>query len=178
MAVRRLVTGNGPDGKSRVDIDGPTPGHIDVQRAVFDELWITSGTPPTVSGDTDPADVEVAVLQPPPGGVKWRCVTFRPSAEVEAMGGYSPEGIAAGGRFDDCGAMETDAPGWHTTPTLDFGLVLSGEIYLELDDGEHHLKAGDCVVQRGTRHAWRNRSDEPCMMTFILISTEISTEQA
>lgn len=170
MAIRRLVTGNGADGKSRVDIDGPTPGNIDVGRGVFEELWRTSTTPPPVTGDADPADVDVAVLQPEANGIAWRCVTFRPWAEVEAELNAHPEGLAAGGKFNDGGAMEHDAPGWHTTDTLDFGLVVSGEIDLELDDGTHHLKAGDCVVQRATRHAWRNRTDQPCVMSFVLIS--------
>lgn len=170
MAIRRLVTGNGPDGKSRVDIDGPTPGHIDAGRAVFDELWHTDRTPPPVTGDADPADSDRVVLQPLPGGVTWRCTTFRPWAEVKAMGLDTPEAIAAHGRFDDGGAMEPDEPGWHTTDTLDFGIVVSGEIDLDLDDGTHHLKAGDCVVQRATRHAWRNRSDQLAVMAFVMIS--------
>ncbi|HCV28532.1 MAG TPA: hypothetical protein DGB32_09410, partial [Dehalococcoidia bacterium] len=75
--------------------------------------------------------------------------------------------------FDDGGAMEQDEPGWHTTDTLDFGMVISGEIDLDLDDGVHHLKPGDAIVQRATRHAWRNRSDKPCVMSFVLISRDV-----
>ena len=172
MAVRRLVTGNGPDGKSRADLDGPTPGNIDVGRSVFEELWRTTIFPPPVTGDDDPADVDIAVLQPGANGIAWRCVTFRPWAEVEAELKANPEGIAADGKFDDGGAMEPGNPGWHTTDTLDFALVASGEIDLELDDGVHHLKAGDAVVQRATRHAWRNRSNEPCVMSFVLIGRD------
>ena len=82
------------------------------------------------------------------------------------------EGIPTEDRFDDGGAMEKGNPGWHTTDTLDFGLVVSGQIDLELDDGIHHLVAGDAVVQRGTRHAWKNRSNKPCVMSFVLISRE------
>ena len=67
--------------------------------------------------------------------------------------------------------MEEDDPGMHTTPTIDYGIVLSGEIDLELDEGEVHLQAGDVVVQRGTRHAWRNRGTEPCRIAFVLISS-------
>ena len=172
MAVRRLVTGNGPDGKSRADMDGPTPGSVDGGRAVFDELWRAT-KPPAVTGDNDPGDVDVAVLQPDANGVVWRCVTYRPWAEVEAELLANPEGISAGGRFDGGGAMEQDEPGWHTTDTLDFGMVISGEIDLDLDDGTHHLKAGDAVVQRATRHAWRNRTDQPAVMAFVLISRDV-----
>jgi quercetin dioxygenase-like cupin family protein len=66
--------------------------------------------------------------------------------------------------------LETDNPGMHTTDTVDFDVILSGEIYLELDDGaEVLLKAGDCVVQNGTRHAWRNRSSENCVIAVTLV---------
>jgi quercetin dioxygenase-like cupin family protein len=65
--------------------------------------------------------------------------------------------------------MEAGQDGMHRTPTLDLICVLSGEIWLELDDGEIHLRPGDCVVQNGTRHAWRNRSGAPCSMAIVLI---------
>jgi mannose-6-phosphate isomerase-like protein (cupin superfamily) len=66
--------------------------------------------------------------------------------------------------------LETDHPGMHTTDSVDFGIVVKGEIILELDDGEERaLKTGDCVIQNGTRHAWRNRSDEVVTMAFILL---------
>jgi quercetin dioxygenase-like cupin family protein len=69
--------------------------------------------------------------------------------------------------------LEPEHPGMHTTDTVDFDVVLSGEIYLELDDGkEVLLKAGDCVVQNGTRHAWRNRSSQPCLLAVALIGAK------
>src|SRR5436190_139966 len=71
--------------------------------------------------------------------------------------------------------MEPDAPGMHTTPTVDFEVVLEGEVWLELEDGkEVHLRPGDCVVQNGTRHAWRNRTSEPCTMLSILVGARRS----
>jgi quercetin dioxygenase-like cupin family protein len=73
-------------------------------------------------------------------------------------------------RFDDGGAMEPDAPGFHTTPTIDYIIVLSGEVDLELDAGSVHLTPGDIVVQRATRHAWRVNGDQPCVMAGINIS--------
>ncbi len=70
-------------------------------------------------------------------------------------------------------AFEPDAPGMHTTDTVDYDIVLDGEIWLELDDGvETLLKQGDVVVQCGTRHAWRNRGDRPATMCFVLIGAE------
>ena len=83
-----------------------------------------------------------------------------------------PETLAAAvGRFDAGGAMEEDNPGMHTTATIDYGIVLTGNIVLELDAGEVELGPGDVVVQRATRHAWRNRSDAPCTMAFVLIAS-------
>ena len=69
--------------------------------------------------------------------------------------------------------MEPENPGMHTTDTVDIDVVISGEVDLELDDGsEVHLKAGDCVIQNGTRHAWRNRSDKPAVLFVTLLGAE------
>ena len=66
--------------------------------------------------------------------------------------------------------FEPDNPGMHTTDTIDFVYVISGEVWLELDNGEEvHLKLGDTVVQNGTRHAWRNKGTEPCQMVVCII---------
>lgn len=67
--------------------------------------------------------------------------------------------------------MEEERPGMHKTPTIDYGIVLQGEITLELDCGSVNLAAGDIVVQRATAHAWRNYGDTPCVMVFVLISS-------
>jgi mannose-6-phosphate isomerase-like protein (cupin superfamily) len=74
-------------------------------------------------------------------------------------------------RFDTGDAMEEENPDMHTTRTIDYGIVLSGELDLELDEGEVHLTAGDVIVQRGTRHAWHNRGTVPCKVAFVLISS-------
>ena len=69
--------------------------------------------------------------------------------------------------------FERDNPGFHTTDTVDYGVVVRGEMTLELDDGQKvHLKQGDCVIQNGTRHAWRNRSDRPATILFVLIGAK------
>jgi quercetin dioxygenase-like cupin family protein len=69
--------------------------------------------------------------------------------------------------------LEPAHPGMHTTETVDFDVIVSGEVYLELDDGaEVRLKAGDCVIQNGTRHAWHNRSSEKCVISVAIIGAE------
>ena len=60
---------------------------------------------------------------------------------------------------------------WHRTDTIDYAIVLAGELWMQLDEGEVHLKTGDVVIQRGTIHNWENRGTEPCLMAFVLIST-------
>ena len=69
--------------------------------------------------------------------------------------------------------LEPDHPGMHTTDTVDFDVIISGEVYLELDDGaEVLLKTGDCVIQNGTRHAWHNRSSEKCVISVAIVGAE------
>ena len=80
--------------------------------------------------------------------------------------------IANGSVFRFCRYEPGVAERWHRTDSLDYGIVLSGEIDMQLDEGEVHLKAGDVVVQRGTLHNWVNRGTEPCVIAFILIATE------
>ena len=98
-----------------------------------------------------------------------RLVTFQPDSSPTPV---SAETIVANAaRFNTGDAMEADNPGMHTTKTIDYGVVLSGEIVLQLDDSERTLGPGDVVVQRGTRHAWRNRSAEPCVIAFVMVAS-------
>jgi quercetin dioxygenase-like cupin family protein len=107
---------------------------------------------------------------PPPGGLRFTIYTVPPqgtgpAAERTAGAGRELERALPGrSRY-----MEAGQDGMHRTPTLDLICVLSGDVWLELDDGAIHLHQGDCVVQNGTRHAWRNRSDAPCSMAVVLI---------
>lgn len=167
MVTRRVVTGIDAQGRSYFVQDGPTPGHLDMGVFRTDEIWVDD---PAAGPDAgDPVDADKHRLEPPPGGSRIRIFTFPPQAEVPEL---TPELIErVQGRFDTGDVMEADAPGMHTTPTLDYGIVLSGAIDLALDRGEVHLVPGDVVVQRATRHGWLNRYDEPCSIAFILISS-------
>ena len=170
MGIRRVVTGVDDEGRSTVTVDGPTPGHLDLGRATYDEMWASESLPPSLRDAADPADVDRAVLAPAPGGVKWRVVTFAPSADVQRL--TDEQVAAARGRFDDGGAMRDYRSGWHATHSIDFAVVLSGEIDLHLDTGTVRLRAGDCIVQRGTLHAWSNPGTEPCAISFVLVSAD------
>jgi quercetin dioxygenase-like cupin family protein len=148
-APRRIVTGHDKSGKSVVVSDGPTPKTLDIGTAAFHELWITSQTPVQIDA-VEPEPTDRPVRTPPPsGGLIVRFTEMAPGAE-------SP---------------------MHRTETLDVGVVLEGETWLLLDDGsETRVGVGDAVVQRGTNHAWANRSDDPVRMVFVLIDGEIGDE--
>jgi quercetin dioxygenase-like cupin family protein len=146
---RRIVTGHDADGRSVVLSDAPTPKTLDIGTAAFHELWITDATPAPIAA-TEPEPTDRPVRTPPPAnGVMVRFTEMAPGAE-------SP---------------------MHRTETVDVGVVLEGETWLLLDDGsETRVGRGDAVVQRGTNHAWANRSDSPAQMVFVLIDGTISEE--
>jgi len=169
MTTRRVVTGNNKNGKSYFVYDGSTPGRLEAPFFINEEAWIDDPGKPDPDSTVDPVDLDVFKLEPPANGSIFRIFTFPPQNSMPNM--TQEEIIKATSRFDTGDSMEEDNPGMHTTKTIDYGIVLSGEITLELDEGEVHLKKGDVVVQRGTRHAWRNNSLEPCKMAFILISS-------
>jgi quercetin dioxygenase-like cupin family protein len=146
---RRIVTGHDASGQSVVLSDGPTPKSLDIGTAAFHEVWITDQTPVRIDA-TEPEPTERPVRTPPPSnGVIVRYTE-------QAPGAVSP---------------------MHRTETVDVGIVLEGETWLLLDDGSETLvRAGDAVVQRGTKHAWANRSDRPVRMVFAMIDATISDE--
>ena len=148
-APRRIVTGHDADGKSVVLSDAPNPKSLDIGTAAFHEVWITDRTPaPIAATEPEPTDRPVRV-PPPDNGVMVRFTEMAPGAE-------SP---------------------MHRTETVDIGVVLEGETWLLLDDGsETRVGAGDAVVQRGTMHAWANRSDRPVRMLFVLIDGTIADD--
>jgi len=146
-APRRIVTGHDASGKSVVLSDAPTPKTLDIGTAAFHEIWITDETPaPIDATQAEPTDRPVRT-PPPAGGVMVRFTEMAPRA----------------------------ASPMHRTETVDVGVVLEGETWLLLDDGsETRVGVGDAVVQRGTNHAWANRSDRPVRMLFVLIDGTIS----
>lgn len=145
---RRIVTGLDADGQSRILLDGATPGHHTIGPNEIDILWRETALPPTLAVDAaspDPAAVDHIQPEPPPGGLEWRVVSIPPTTPA--------------------------APSeWHATPSIDFGIILSGAIELQLDRERVRLAAGDCIVQRGARHRWVNHGPEPCVISFTNIS--------
>ena len=166
--VCRVVAGTA-DGVSRVSRDdlvrpvtvSALPGYA------WHRLWSLDDSP------TDPPSAEVEgplAHFPPPGGIRFNLYTVPPQ-QSHASGPLSAE---AERELEELlpgrtAYMESDQSGMHRTPSVDLICVLSGEIWLELEAEEVHLREGDCVVQNGTRHPWRNKCDRPCTMVIVLV---------
>ncbi len=168
---RRVVTGI-RDGKSVFVSDGPVPNahHYDALPGhMTSVIYATAAKPGLPQAEAEQAPPRMPI-PPGPGETRLMIVVFPPdtvfaNADIGAAIGEQAEHIP--GLID---AFEPEAPGMHTTDTVDYDIVLDGEIWLELDDGaETRLGQGDIAVQCGTRHAWRNRSDRPATLCFVLI---------
>ena len=168
--VRRIVTGHDASGRSVILADGPAP---DVLQSMFSPqywstlLWLTDRAPASNKGSDDAAPAGLRVPTPPQhrGGTVFRISEIPPDTV-----------------HDDTAAIDLASQGAHThaagrarhflfhrTDTVDYAIVLEGEIWAMMDEGETLMKPGDVLIQRGTHHSWSNRSDKICRMAFILI---------
>jgi hypothetical protein len=177
VRVRRVVTGIDGDGRATVISDGVAPRFHD-----FDSIpgmsetfvWKTEpGAPiPAAAEDRTPSAASMVAL---PGETQLKVVRFPPDA-VFADPGFDPEAAATEQARAQPGLaelFEPDEPGMHTTDTIDYALVLDGEIALELDAGETvSLGRGDVVIQNGTRHAWRNPTGAPATVAFFCVGAQ------
>lgn len=173
MKVRRVVTGKNDVGKSVVISDGPSPREMALKHTpgfVSAPLWRLEG-PPDLGDDTRlDAIAAGGSMVTGAGGSSFWVVTFPPDS---SMAHWDP--VVAGPEMGEASPgiaerMEPDHPGMHQTPTVDYVTVISGTVSLELDDGQIvDLRAGDTVVQQGTRHAWRNRTEEPATISVVLL---------
>ena len=171
--VRRVVTGHDASGRSIVQEDGPPARVVTLggeSGTTFHEIWNTRATPaPIDRASGEPAEPGVSLL-PPKGGTRIRILDIPP--DDGGVAALPREAVRA--LFEAIGAGHVLAenpphPLMHRTETIDYGIVLEGEIALILDDGETIVRAGDIVVQRGTSHAWANRSERNARIAFVLI---------
>jgi mannose-6-phosphate isomerase-like protein (cupin superfamily) len=174
VRYRRIVTGHNAQGQSIILSDTTSP-HImpimDQPNFAVTDFWKTAETPADNGAGTaqDPCRVPVQVA-PPSGGSVFRVVQFPPdkdwAAKAAAMGGSVA--IDETAKAAHAGGPVRHAH-MHRTRSLDYAIVLSGEIWAVMDEGETKLAAGDVLIQRGTNHAWANRSNAPCLVAFVLI---------
>ena len=170
--VRRVVTGLDHNGRSTFLIDG-VAGNVKEMESMpglaLTDLWETTGAPASNAGQADAAARPVR-LEPPKNGTILRIVEFPPDAawrsNADALKAF--ELIGAGGAKDSHSAD----PMMHKTATVDYIIVIKGEIWAIMESGETLLKPGDVLVQRGTNHSWSVRGDEPCVIAAVLVSAE------
>jgi mannose-6-phosphate isomerase-like protein (cupin superfamily) len=171
---RRVVTGHDAQGQSIITSDAATPHVMPIMgqpNFAVTDFWKTFSTPADNSTATaaDPCALPIQVA-PPASGSVFRVVQFPPdkdwAAKAAAMGGAvaideTAKSASKGG--------EVRHAHMHQTRSIDYAIVLSGEIWAVMDVGETKLVAGDVLVQRGTNHAWANRSNVPCVIAFVLL---------
>jgi mannose-6-phosphate isomerase-like protein (cupin superfamily) len=174
---KRALTGRNEAGKSVFKSFDVTPKVVEIDSnpgLTFYELYITEGVPQLTGLEPDPM-LKGTKAFPGPGGTMFRLISYPPKRPE----GYKPPpGVTFESGLKELSEkvpgmgdhFERDAPGFHTTDTIDYCIVVRGEMTLELDDGQKmHLRQGDSVVQNGTRHRWRNPLPEPCLMAFISV---------
>ena len=141
LNIRRVVTGHDDQGRAKVLIDERVK-NVTSQRpgALYSVIWSSEGFPVNNDGNADPSGKKIGTTIP--NGTVFRIVSFGPGV----------------------------APRNHRTDSIDYAVVMSGEIDMDLDGTTVHLKAGDVLVQRGTIHNWINKGTEPCVIAFTLVS--------
>ncbi|MBI3089531.1 MAG: cupin domain-containing protein [Candidatus Tectomicrobia bacterium] len=165
--IRRVVTGHDANGKAVVLMDGAASNVVARGGSCSTLLWVTDGTPVQFSNDKDEA-LRTIGIPPPANGSNFRIVEFLP--QQGELDWSSQEAFKAMGVAPVLPpGQKPRHPGMHRTDTLDYALVLSGEIDMLMDDSEIHVKQGDVVIQQGTNHAWANRGKAPCVIAFVLI---------
>ena len=172
--MRRIITGQNQAGKSVITIDGPPARSIGEDVGGLFEIWNTDGMPIDVTDNLDRADSEI-ILSPPANGTKFRYFQINPT----------PDGVPwdvlqdlAAEAFDRIGAAHhridtAKHPAMHKTETIDYIILLKGDVSLLLNEEEVRLEPFDTVVQRGTNHAWVNHGEEPALLIAVLIDSEL-----
>jgi len=172
--MRRIITGHNEEGKSIISIDGPPARSIGEEAGGLFEIWNTDGSGFDTQSKTDRADIDI-LLSPVTGGTKFRYFQINPIPE-----GVSQEAIeaATAEAFEKIGAahhrVDTSRnAAMHETNTIDYIILLKGDVSLILDDEEVKLQPHDVVVQRRTNHAWVNHGTEPALLIAVLIDSSL-----
>jgi Cupin domain len=179
---RRIVTGHDADGKAIILSDASPERTYMIggpNGAKFHEVWNTLQSPALIDSRSGEPEEPSLVLAPPKGGTRIRVIDFPPEGDgirnltkEEANEHFKSMG---GGDASNAG-QGAPHPLMHRTETIDYGIVLEGEMTLVLDRGETTIRASDFIIQRGTNHAWANRTGKICRMAFILIDGQFTDE--
>ena len=168
--VRRVVTKLDPAGKAVVMFDDRVPLTAARSPVGVGDLWVTENSPAELSATEDRAHVKVGI-QPPRSGTIFRVVDYPPtSSAIEKLDINTMMRVV--GADAPAKGLPPRHPMMHRTRSIDYAIILSGEIDMLLDESEVHFKAGDVLVQQATNHAWVNRGKENCRIAFILIDSQ------
>jgi quercetin dioxygenase-like cupin family protein len=174
--VRRIITGLNSNGRSRFEDDGPAhivenPNRVGL---FAQDVWGTGPLPVPI--DDPDRSGEATGIMPPAGGSILHIIDYPPEPKDEDERERLYQSMRA--RFRQAGTNPEPGqrrfpdgphPGMHVTDSIDYAIVMSGEIYAIMDEGQTLMKAGDILIQRGTSHAWSNRSDDYCRVAFVLV---------
>ena len=176
--LRRIVTGHNADGKSIIEIDGGPATEVAADGSGLYEIWMSETIPADNSVFRDKIAETAPTLCPPAGAVKVRWFTVPPeddtksAEEKEAAAAFGFEAVGAA----HCRVDTTRHLGMHKTASVDYIVLVKGQVDLLLDAGEaKSLKPGDVVIQRGTNHAWVNTGAEPALLVAVLADALIET---
>lgn len=166
--TRRVIADHDENGKAVITQDGFTPNVKvrSVGNLTSTLVWVTDATPAQLDSQEDPSLRDVGVA-PPPGGSILRIVDFPPAKDagpVDNSAMLKEMGLSA-----EAGGAPPRHASMHRTRSIDYAIVLEGEIDMLLDDSDVRLKAGDILIQKATNHAWVNNSDANCRIAFVLI---------
>ncbi|WP_150466549.1 cupin domain-containing protein [Francisella sp. SYW-9] len=181
--VKRVITSTNKNGKSYIS-DASIADNVEVPFADIDpdlkfhNLWVTNKMPVEVNlqEEEDATKNTYVSTSPQKNGSMFRIVDYPPESKlINTLKNFSDNELKdfekrIGVKLD----YNANHPLMHMTKSIDFAIVLSGEIYLVLDEEEIFLKAGDVVIQRGTNHAWSNRSDKICKMAYVLLDANLN----
>jgi hypothetical protein len=176
--VRRIVTGHDENGNAIVVKDAPAHNIVTSPSrpgVVIYNLWATDSMPCRIDGPEETTDSKLG-LEPKPNGTNFRIIDFPPeSTYIDKVTGDMAtqafsETMGASHALDSSGKQRH--PFMHKTKTVDYAICLEGEFVCVLDESEVTMKTGDVMIQRGTNHAWANRSDRTARIAFVLIDAE------
>lgn len=165
--TRRVITGVNSAGRSVIDVDAEVARSVvRPTGALIMDVWRVDEVPTGV--DFMPDEAGDLVTMPEPRGVCVRTAVFPPDSTIDESSSADYQ-ASMKAIYGDQGEASSAIPGMHSTETIDIVTVVDGEIWVVMEEGETCLRTGDCLVQRGTRHAWQNRSDRPCTLSTVMM---------
>jgi mannose-6-phosphate isomerase-like protein (cupin superfamily) len=171
--IRRIVTGHNDQGKAVLLFNDLAPNANEIKGwpgLCVTEIWTTDETPADNLGKAD-RGARPMRHDPTPSGTIFRVVEIPPESAtkaIDAKAAFEHLGSHTKPRAEDTAKH----PSMHKTKSIDYLVVIAGEMWMVMEEGEVLLRPGDCIVQRGTNHAWVNRSDKPCLLAAILVDAK------